>query len=55
MTTRLQLPEQGVPWDDLEPRLRAAGEHDVKWREGRSPLGVIQRPAAPLRSERQAV
>ena len=36
----MQLPPQGVPWVELEPRLRAAGEHDVAWRDGRSPAFV---------------
>ena len=35
-----RLPAQGVPWSELEPRLRAAGEHDVAWRDGRSPAFV---------------
>lgn len=35
-----RLPTEGVPWTELEPRLRAAGEHDVAWRDGRSPAFV---------------
>ncbi|VTU25870.1 L-tyrosine decarboxylase [Variovorax sp. SRS16] len=38
--TTMQLPKQGVPWAELEPQLKAAGEKDVAWRDGRAPAFV---------------
>jgi len=35
-----ELPKQGLPWSEIEPRLIEAGLKDVKWREGRSPAFV---------------
>ena len=35
-----QIPQQGIPWAELEPQLKAAGEHDVDWRDGRSPAFI---------------
>lgn len=35
-----QLPKQGIPWVELEAQLKAAGEHDVDWRNGRAPSFV---------------
>jgi len=34
------IPQQGVPWADLEPELKAAGAHDVDWRDGRAPAFI---------------
>lgn len=35
-----QLQKQGIPWAELEPQLKAAGERDVDWRNGRAPSFV---------------
>jgi len=40
MTAGMKLPEQGTPWAALEPRMAAAGEHDVDWRHGRAPAFI---------------
>jgi len=37
---RMTLPQQGIPWAELEPAMLAAGEHDVDWRHGRAPAFV---------------
>jgi sphinganine-1-phosphate aldolase len=37
MTT---LPKDGTPWGELEPRMQAAGEGDVDWRDGRAPAFI---------------
>jgi glutamate/tyrosine decarboxylase-like PLP-dependent enzyme len=35
------LPEKGLPWPELETRMRAMAAHDVKWREGRTTMYVF--------------
>lgn len=35
-----QLPKQGISWAELELQLKAAGERDVDWRNGRAPSFV---------------
>jgi len=39
MTTKT-LPENGLPWDEIEPQLAAANAHDVDWRNGRAPAFI---------------
>ena len=34
------LPNEGTPWAELEPRMKAAGERDVAWRDGRAPAFI---------------
>ena len=34
------LPKEGIPWAELEPRMKAAGEGDVAWRDGRAPAFI---------------
>ena len=37
---RMTLPQQGMPWAELEPAMLAAGKQDVDWRHGRAPAFV---------------
>ncbi len=36
----IELPKEGVAWAELEPRMKAAGEGDVAWRDGRAPAFI---------------
>lgn len=35
------LPEHGAPWSDLEARMRALAQADVKWRDGRTGMYIF--------------
>jgi glutamate/tyrosine decarboxylase-like PLP-dependent enzyme len=35
------LPERGAPWSVIEPRMRDLGKNDVKWRDGRTGMYVL--------------
>ena len=37
---RMTLRSEGLPWSELEPQMKAAGEHDVAWRDGRAPAFI---------------
>ena len=37
---RMTLRREGLPWSELEPQMKAAGEHDVAWRDGRAPAFI---------------
>ncbi len=36
----IELPKAGIPWAELEPRMREAGAGDVAWRDGRAPAFI---------------
>ena len=37
---RMTLRSEGLPWSELEPQMKAAGQHDVAWRDGRAPAFI---------------
>ncbi len=48
------LPERGVPWSELEPRMRDLAKGDVKWRDGRTGMYIFNAGEDVARVKKEA-